>query len=77
MNVQDRERSTYIFEERKKGRTFADIASELGISRERVRQIFRVEDWERNGVNSDAWRRLVEKHPEDGARLIAIMNNRE
>lgn len=40
MNVRDRERDEYIFSERQKGRTFTDIGLELGITGNRVRQIY-------------------------------------
>ena len=40
MNARDRERDEYIFSERQKGRTFKDIGLELGITGNRVRQVY-------------------------------------
>lgn len=71
MKIVDRERSAYIYTERKKGRKFPSIAQELGISPNRVRQIYCREDWERNGPNSDHWQLHFKKHPEDEAPWIA------
>lgn len=61
-NVRDFERDMYIYHARKVDkRTYADIAKELGIGLERVRQVYRRTDWQLNGENSDAWRRDEEK----------------
>ena len=50
----DEERAMYIYKQRKEGkRTFADIGQELGITRERVRQMYRRLDWKFNGYNAD------------------------
>lgn len=65
MNIRDRERDAYVYEQRKKGRTFASIAIDLGVTGNRVRQIYRRIDWETNGKNSDAWQRYYKKYPED------------
>lgn len=54
-NIRDRERDAYVYQERKKGRTFASIAPELGVTGNRVRQIYRRIDWEINRENSDGW----------------------
>lgn len=64
MSFQDQERAAYIYAEHKKGRKFPSIAEELGISRERVRQIFTREDWARNGPNCESWQKHFAKHPE-------------
>lgn len=40
MNIRDTQRDEYIFAERQKGRTFKDIGQELGITLERVRQVY-------------------------------------
>lgn len=61
MNIRDRERDMYVYQERKKGRTFASIAPELGVTPNRVRQIYRRIDWEINRENCDGWRRDREK----------------
>ena len=65
MYIRNYERDAYVYEERKKGRLFKDIGSELGISGNRVRQIYRRADWERNRENSDAWQRRLKKIPEN------------
>lgn len=57
MNIRDRERDAYVYQERKKGRTFASIGADLGVTGNRVRQVYRRIDWEINRENSDAWRR--------------------
>ena len=61
MNIRDRERDMYVYKERKKGRTFTSIAPELGVTPNRVRQVYRRIDWEINRENSDGWRRDREK----------------
>ena len=71
MNIRDHERDIYVYEERKKGRTFASIGSDLGVTGNRVRQIYRRIDWEINRENCDGWQRHFEKHPEDRAEWIA------
>ena len=40
MNVRDRQRDEYIYVQRKKGRTLKDIGQELGVTQERVRQVY-------------------------------------
>lgn len=65
MIIRDRKREAYIYEQRKQGRTFASIAADLGITGNRVRQIYTREDWERNGPNCDHWKLHFKKHPED------------
>lgn len=65
MIIRDRERDVYVYEERKKGRTFTSIASDLGVTSNRVRQIYCRIDWEINREKCDSWRRRFEKHPED------------
>ena len=57
MIIRDRERDVYVYEQRKQGRTFASIATDLGVTGNRVRQIYRRIDWEINRENSDAWQR--------------------
>lgn len=57
MNIRDRERDMYVYAERKKGRTFASIGTDLGVTGNRVRQIYRRIDWEINRENSDGWQR--------------------
>ena len=57
MIVRDHERDAYVYQERKKGRTFASIGTDLGVTGNRVRQIYRRIDWEINRENSDAWQR--------------------
>ena len=57
MIIRDRERDLYVYEQRKKGRTFASIGTDLGVTGNRVRQIYRRIDWEINRENSDAWQR--------------------
>ena len=71
MNIRDRERDVYVYEERKKGRTFASIAADLGVTGNRVRQIYRRIDWEINREKSDGWQRHFKKHPEAEAEWIA------
>jgi len=69
MNIRDRERDAYVYEERKKGRLFREIAVDLGITANRVRQVYRRADWERNRENSDAWQRDRRKQLKDSATL--------
>lgn len=57
MIVRDRERDMYVYEQRKQGRTFASIGADLGVTGNRVRQIYRRIDWEINRENSDGWQR--------------------
>jgi len=53
-NPRDPERAMYVYKQRKEGkRTFADIGQELGISRQRVRDMYRQLDWKLNGYNAD------------------------
>lgn len=53
-NIRDHERDMYIYHARKVGkRLLADIGLELGISRERVRQVYRRMDWAINRENAD------------------------
>ena len=40
MNVINPQRNEYIFAERQKGRTYKDIGLELGITQNRVRQVY-------------------------------------
>lgn len=50
----DHERAMYIYYQRKEGkRTYVDIGQELGITRNRVRQIYRRMDWTINRENAD------------------------
>ena len=57
----DPERAMYIYNARKVDkRTFSDIGRELGITQERVRQVYRRTDWTINRENSDGHRRYVE-----------------
>lgn len=64
-NVHDLERSMYIYKQRKEEkRTFADIGLELGITGNRVRQVYRRIDWRLNGYNSDAYLKNPDKIPE-------------
>ena len=58
MNIRDRQRDAYIFAEKQKGRTFKDIGQELGISLERVRQVFA-------HVCRDKRQRYFLTHPEE------------
>lgn len=39
-NTRDRQRDDYVFYEKRKGRTNKDIADELGLTQERIRQIY-------------------------------------
>lgn len=71
MKIVDRERSAYIYVERKNGRTFKSISADLGISANRVRQIYNREDWERNGLKCDHWQLHFKKHPEHEALYTA------
>jgi DNA-directed RNA polymerase sigma subunit (sigma70/sigma32) len=44
----------YIYKQRKEEkRTFADIGRELGITGQRVRDMYRQLDWKLNGYNAD------------------------
>ena len=53
-NVHDPERTMYIYHARKDDkRTFVDIGRELGITGNRVRQIYRRIDWQLNGMQAD------------------------
>ena len=55
----DEERAMYIYKQRKvEKRTFVDIGRELGITGNRVRQVYRQMDWSINRDNSDAWQKL-------------------
>lgn len=74
MNYRDHERDAYVYEQRKKGRTFASIAADLGITGNRVRQIYNREDWERNGHNCDHWQKHFKKFPEDEEPWTARLN---
>ena len=50
----DFDRAMYIYKQRKEGkRTFADIGQELGITRNRICQIYRRIDWNLNGNHAD------------------------
>lgn len=50
----DPERAMYVYHARKDDkRTFVDIGKELGISAERVRQMYRRTDWAINRENAD------------------------
>ena len=40
MNAKNPQRAEYIFAERQKGRTYKDIGLELGITHNRVRQVY-------------------------------------
>ena len=62
MNIRDRERDLYVYEQRKQGKLFREIAVDLGITGNRVRQIYRRIDWEINRENSDGWQRDCMKH---------------
>lgn len=54
MNIRDHERDMLIYHARKDDkRTFADIGRELGITGNRVRQVYRRMDWALNRMNSD------------------------
>ena len=54
MNIRDHERDMLIYHARKVDkRTFADIGRELGITGNRVRQVYRRMDWALNGMNAD------------------------
>lgn len=57
MNTRDRERDMYVYEQRKQGRLFREIAADLGVTGNRVRQVYRRIDWEINRENSDGWQR--------------------
>ena len=60
-NVRDHERDMYIYQAHKVDkRTLTDIGKELGISPERVRQVYRRTDWAINRENSDGHRRYLE-----------------
>lgn len=65
MIVRDRERDAYVYEQRKQGRTFASIGTDLGVTGNRVRQIYRRIDWEINRENSDARKRDRKKQLKD------------
>lgn len=61
-NVRDHDRDMYIYHAHKiDKRTFADIGQELGITGNRVRQVYRRTDFAINRENSDGWRRDEEK----------------
>ena len=54
MKARNQERDMYIYHARKDDkRSFADIGRELGITRQRVRDIYRLLDWRLNGLNAD------------------------
>lgn len=54
MKAINQERDMYIYHARKdEKRSFADIGRELGITRQRVRDIYRLLDWRLNGYNAD------------------------
>ena len=54
MKGNNQERDIYIYHARKDDkRSFADIGRELGITRQRVRDIYRLLDWRLNGYNAD------------------------
>lgn len=58
-NVRDYDRDMLIYHARKVDkRTFVDIGKDLGISGNRVRQVYRRMDWAINRDNSDAWQKL-------------------
>lgn len=69
-NVRDHEREMYIYHARKVDkRTFVDIGRELGITGNRVRQIYVRIDWKLNRENADhrrkaAFYELVESRKE-------------
>ena len=53
-NVRDHERDMYIYQARKVDkRKFVDIGRELGISGNRVRQVYVRIDWQLNRENAD------------------------
>lgn len=54
MPIRNREREQYIYNARKfDKRTYADIGRDLGITWNRVRQIYVRRDWEINRFNAD------------------------
>ncbi len=54
MKARNQERDMYIYHARKDDkRSFADIGRELGITRQRVRDIYTLLDWRLNGYNAD------------------------
>lgn len=70
-NTRNFQRDTYIYNERKyKKRTLTSLSDELGIGPERVRQIYVREDRERNGFNSDVWKKYFEKNPHNAGKPV-------
>jgi DNA-directed RNA polymerase sigma subunit (sigma70/sigma32) len=78
MKARNQERDMYIYRQRKEGkRTFADIGMELGITGQRVREIYMRLDWKLNGMNADhrrneslpPWLEVV-KDPETGETIV-------
>lgn len=80
MKARNQERDMYIYRQRKEEkRTFADIGQELGITGQRVREIYMRLDWKLNGMNADhrrndpeslpPWLQAV-KDPETGETIV-------
>jgi len=64
-NIRDHDRDMYIYHARKdEKRTFADIGRELGITGNRVRQVFRRTDWQLNRFSADHYLNHPERVPE-------------
>ena len=64
MKARNQERDMYIYHARKdERRTFADIGRELGITGQRVREIYMRLDWKLNGMNADHRRNNPESLP--------------
>ncbi len=69
-NPRDPERAMYVYHARKDDkRTFVDIGKELGISPERVRQMYRRTDWAINRENAD--HRIKEQQKKKNAKEVS------
>lgn len=64
-NVRDHDRDMLIYQAHKVDkRTFADIGRELGITGNRVRQVYRRTDWAINRYQADHYLKHPDKVPE-------------
>ena len=82
MKARNQERDMLIYHARKVDkRTFADISKEFGITRQRVRDIYRLLDWRLNGQDADhhkddplplpSWQEVV-KDPKTGYFAVKV-----
>lgn len=74
MKAVNQERDLYIYHARKDDkRTFADIGQELGITGQRVREVYMRMDWKLNGLDADHRR----KNPGCASPLIEVTKDQD